>query len=222
MGQEIMPWVQILIVGLLICVVFVSVAIFLILPNFGIDFVRQWLQGGGGTSAPEAIVLQNAIQCAYNRCVYGCNSNQVKNLKYSVSGNFFDCTQFCKPEWTDTGTIDGNICDDNAKAHPVTARVGSDSGEKISMDKLSFAVCILQSDACTSTTSYNYFSNVVYVDKNIALANSGKVTTCPIKLPQVGGILGYSSIVINQGTYNIWTSSHTQVSGGQAILVCSS
>lgn len=208
----------IFIIGIIILVIFAAIAIILILPNLGINFVFEWLQGAG-TSAPEAIVLQNAIQCSFDRCVYGCNSDQVKNLKYSIGGNFFDCTQFCKPEWTNTGIIDGKICDDKAKANPVVAYVASNQGEKISLSKLSFAPCILQTDKCSPTTD---FQKVIYIEQSIAKENSATTATCPIKLPQTEGILGISSIVIKQGTYKIWTNSYYQLSRGQATYVCSS
>jgi len=76
-------------------------------------------------NTPEALELEQAIGCSYWRCVEGCNSPIVRELESET----FKCrTEFCKPEFTDTKTPEGKICDENAKAHPVLATVPSGTG----------------------------------------------------------------------------------------------
>lgn len=213
MAESVFSWsMLVFILGLAALFIFALILLSPVRANLSIDFIYKWINGAG-SAAPEAITLENALQCSFDRCAYGCNSDEVKKLQYSKNGIFFDCTQFCKQEWTDTRTIDGKICDDNSKAHPVTATVVSTGGEKISLDKMPIFVCITETDGCTSSTETPKY---IYIDKNSVVGNY------ETKACRLGNIVvnGASSLVVNVGPYKIWTSSYSVISGGQSTHLC--
>jgi hypothetical protein len=202
-------WILVIAAVVVLCLIFLVI----ITPNLNIlDILSKLLTGGGTPPAPEAVVLQYALQCSYYRCVKGCNSDEVKRLKYSATENSFDCSEFCKPEFTDTGTADGKVCDDNAKANPVTAEVVASGGEKISLDKLNFAFCLTKVDSCGSGVNY---PNFVFIEKS-SVKDETKIACRASGNP----LSGFSAAIINDGSYKIWTTSY-QIIGGWATYVCS-
>jgi len=207
-----------LIALILFVIVLAFIIVFLgskIFPNTNIDFIFSWFTSGttGNTPiAPEAIVLQNAIKCSYYRCVNGCNSEEVKRLKYSEEGSFFDCSEFCKPEFTDTKTPEGKICDDRAKSNPVLARVGSSDGEKITFEKLNFAKCIVKVAGCDISSAA---SKIIFLEKCSIKENTETNSMCG----QIHGV-GINAVIIEPKSYKIWTSSPDFLGNGGSTFVC--
>jgi hypothetical protein len=73
-------------------------------------------------TVPESLELEEAIACSYYRCTEGCASPQVRDTV------ILNCrTEFCKPQFTDSGTADGKVCGDNSKNHPVKVTIPSSS-----------------------------------------------------------------------------------------------
>jgi len=205
---------KLLLIGILIIVVFSIIVIQQVWGNGSIEWIFKLATGGGTPPAPDALVLENAIECSYYRCANGCNSNQVKKVKYSASGVSFDCSDFCKQEWTDTKTIDGKICDGNSKNHPVTADVLTTKGEKLSKDKVDFAACFIEVDTCgTGFTIPKY----VVVGKSSVKKDTETTMTCAVD-PQLS-VSGFSAAIINPDSYKIWTVNNFLV-GGQTTYVC--
>jgi hypothetical protein len=184
--------------------------------NLGITFINEWFHTSQTPNAPEAVVLQKAIQCSYYRCIYGCSSDQVKQVQYSFGGVSFDCSQFCKPEYTDTKTADGKVCDDNSKNNPVTAEVVSSNGEKISIDKLGFSPCMVESDTCGGQSGGAPF---IFVQKSAITENTETTIQCGTQLKPVQNT-AFNTAVMNQGKYQIWTTSG-QGWSGDLTYVCS-
>lgn len=185
-----------------------------IAPNLGLGFLNGFIQGSNPTEhVPESIILESAIKCSFYRCVSGCNSDDVKNIKYSSGAYSFDCSNFCKSEFTDTGSIDGKICDDKSKTNPVVAQVVLSNGEQIYMSNLTFANCIMETDGCNFPNGIQKF---VYVPKSSVKENTETAITCPARKQ------GFNSLVVLQGTYKIWTDSYDFVRGGQATYICGS
>ena len=184
-------------------------------PYLNIDSVFPWMWGQNTPSGPEAVTLQFALQCSYYRCVDGCDSDQVKRLKYSAEGIFFDCSDFCRAEFTDTGTLAGKICDDKAKTNPVAVSVLSSDGEVISLDKLKFAKCIIETDSCGSAAG---FSQLVLVERSIVKPNTETVMNCATG----HSLAGISKAIINVGSYKIWTNTPNALGIGGATHLCAS
>ena len=94
-------------IGSLIALAFVTVIVFIgyfrVFGEADLFLMQQ---------APQALVLEAAVECSYYRCAQGCESPQ------TVDSSIFPCrTDFCNATWTDTGKPDGKICDANAKPH---------------------------------------------------------------------------------------------------------
>lgn len=203
---------------LILAAVFVLAIFFLVIiaPNLGIlDFVSALLQGQGTPPAPEAVMLQKALECSYYRCFKGCDSNEIKKLKYSSEGLFFDCLEFCKQEFTDTGETDGKVCDENAKEHPVTVEVTSSGGEKISSENLKFFTCMQETNTCDTGKD---LPNFLYVDKSALKENTQTSVSC--SWPGSVRIQGFSAAIISEGAYKIWTHSYDILSGGGDTRLC--
>lgn len=78
--------------------------------------VVGFLQDIGIIPGEELTNLEDAILCAYYRCVKGCDSDEVKNLEIHVSEND---VKNCKRDFCDPFKEDGKVCGDNAKNNPV-------------------------------------------------------------------------------------------------------
>ena len=208
-------------VAILIVLIVLAVGVYFIwnyiAKNANIDLNPfNWGAGGSTPNAPEAIVLENAIKCSYYRCVNGCNSDDVKKLQYDVGGLSFDCLKFCDPAWTNNGKSDGKICDDSAKQHPVIASVGAKGGEKITTNKINFAACFEETDTCG--LGYTIPKYIV-IEKAAVLENTETKIYCALPGNR-GSVPGFSALVINQGSYKIWTTSYSALGNGQATYIC--
>jgi len=89
------------------------------------DYIKELFITTNEITGPRAELLVDAIKCSYYRCDEGCNSQEVRKMsdKSYVDENSWNCSDYCKPEWTDTGTINGKICNDNSKYHPVIVSI---------------------------------------------------------------------------------------------------
>jgi len=206
------------IIALLLVVAFIAIMAFIFLKfSSGANPLSDLLSlfnTGSTPNAPDAAVLESAIQCSFYRCTEGCASDNVKKLKNPTGGAPFDCSSFCNASWTDTGKSDGKICGDNSKNHPVTADVlqTTFNGEKLSLSNVSFSPCIGESTSCGSPASGR--PKFIYVEINSVASNTETKKSCMYSS-------GFQSLIVTSGTYNIWTTSKSFLGDtGQATYVC--
>lgn len=210
----------------LIAEIMLAIGILVLLAFFFIDKayanlnpILPWLGLGQTQSQSQSAVetvFYDAVRCSYYRCTEGCNGDHVRQLKYNQNGILFDCSDFCKPEMTDTKTINGKICDDSSKNNPVTTSVATTDGQEISLSSLSFAQCIESSNGCNGAGNSNY----IYVDGNYQQQNGHASTGCGF----LGLVSGYKSLTLATGNYHIWTTSAKILSldevSGPSVFIC--
>jgi len=206
------------IVALVLVVAFIAIMalIFLKFSNTNpLSDLLSLFNAGNTPNAPDAITLEAAIQCSFYRCTEGCASDNVKKLKNPTGGVPFDCSSFCQEDWTDTKKPDGKVCDDNAKAHPVTADVlqTTYNGEKLSLSNIGFSPCIGESTSCGSPEKGR--PKFIYIETNSVAPNTETKKGCMYSS-------GFQSLVVIPGSYKVWTTSRSFLGDtGQATYVCS-
>lgn len=120
--------VIVIIIAVVLGIVILAVLIHMLVggAKWGISSIVDFFKG---PPSPDEKQLINAMKCAYYRCSEGCASNKVKVTWIVEEGEEekkLRCSDFCKPEWTNTGKPDGKICGDRARAHPVTITLADD------------------------------------------------------------------------------------------------
>ena len=181
-------------------------------------------------NATEATVLEQAIACSYWRCAEGCGSPLVHDTET------FKCkSDFCNPQWTDTGKPDGKICFDNAKKHPVNVILptSTELGQVITQDLL---VPLLNKNG----EKNEFFispsgakcqdlggGNIIYIDnnENVVLQTQGKdFLSCAPEYQTLKSAGGpdqcLNQILVSTGTYYIWTA-HNRFGIALNTIVCS-
>jgi hypothetical protein len=143
------------------------------------------------TGAGKASVLIAAIKCSYYRCVEGCNSDNVKDLKI---GNLKCKEDFCKPGSQDSS---GKVCGDNSKNSPVAVTLSEDG--LLSLDDLSFLTCLKLSPKNSCNYMGGNMENTVTVQAS-AVKEETLVTGGACRYQS------YKSFVVKAGSYNVWTT----------------
>ncbi len=134
----------------------------------GMEDVLKWMRGEGVGPIGSSANLIDAIKCSYLRCSEGCDE---ATTAYYYN---FDCSKYCDAKWTDDGTINGKICGDRAKIHPII--VGIDKRGPISISDLDFiggcpgAECCIVVDEKLRKTPSALLSNKLTV-QDIAIDN---------------------------------------------------
>jgi hypothetical protein len=176
---------------------------------------------------PEAVVLEQAIACSYWRCVEGCRSTHIQDTPLLACR-----TDFCSASYTDTKTIDGKICDDNSKAHPVVAdTAGSDLGQSVYQNvliQLTSSKVVKNrfyvdpsGDNCADLGAppVHGVSYVAYFDNQKVIQPVSHSSFC-FSLNIFGGPNWcYDEIEIQYGNYYVWTTLNP--SGGVNTIACS-
>lgn len=202
---------QILEIGLAILV--------LVLGTLAIYALYTEVQTGIFANIPESKLVEEAIACSHLRCSAGCASPKIQQV--SNIPQEFNCRDFCNAAWTDTGKIDGKICDASAIAHPVQVTLATTGtgafGEWVGKVPLaqftqgSYAISYLgvSDDNCKESLG-RYISavpeQIVYIDNSVTgyqnETDSGCMAAQNTRFSDC-----YSKILLLPNTYYIWTDS---------------
>jgi hypothetical protein len=170
------------------------------------DTMTNWWEMwfGGATPKPKPISeLEAAIVCSYYRCMKGCSSKEVNDLKMKFDEKLFDCASFCE-------NSEGKICDENAMRTPIKVDVGGK--EDISKQDFGFAPCIMR------ITNYDDYPGGDFI--NIQKTKVKLIEEEECKSESYGILKGaVKKATIDAGTYYIWTRSKTLLGmWGQTIV----
>lgn len=164
--------------------------------------------------APEAVALEQAIACSYLRCAEGCASPKIAAL------DVIQCkTDFCNPEWTDTKKTDGKICDDNAKAHPVTATVASVGGELVQASKfVGLTGYPIRSDESSDNCAAGPNSFLAYIDNT----KNGNTNMYVLGKEKCENGIGCENVLVGgPQEYYVWMETSSFPLAKYNIIVCS-
>jgi hypothetical protein len=164
----------------------------------------------GGPPMQATTDFENAMTCAYYRCVKGCDSNEVKSLTATWSDpqthNDVSCADFC--------TAGQTICGEDSKNNPVRV----DIGEKayLATDKLSSIVgdknCIFSTDSETNFLPHGHagelISTVIEITSNSAV-DPDNVNSGVCSYGYVANSKTYSSLNLLPGKYQIYVVHQT-------------
>lgn len=127
------------------------------------SITENLLESFGVKGSARHNLFVNAIECSYFRCVEGCKSPRVASITdLGPSPDNPLKTQtckvdFCKPEYTDTGTEEGRVCGELSQKNPVKIEVSKELRIAKQDFKLKPALgCILSPDASFSAFSWDW------------------------------------------------------------------
>jgi hypothetical protein len=200
-------------------VVAIGIIIFILLLNMSLPQVRasiQELLGKIGISLPKKLTdFEKAIQCAYYRCKYGCESER---LDFDFFGH--NCYEFCLNIPEEFREKNYRICGWNAKQFPIEVEVKD--GDNVSLDTLTLPgcaniqTCLIPIEVLDGVSESSYPCSIKFGNKLLKRIINGKKCEVGYRswLPECNGKkvdCGASEIEVKKGDYYIWT--HKEVAG---------
>lgn len=164
---------------------------------------------------PIVYNLADAVTCAYYRCEYGCNSEEIEDVYVETGTGMKSCKyEYCAPFSGD----DGKACTNSETVGPI--RVALLEEQSLYVDELSFADCLGWSQPIWHEEKYSFVGGdraVVFVHVYTISEFIGE-NACET---EDSFNVFYEQLLLKTGSYNIYSSDFSDVGGGVYVLVAS-